>query len=90
MSHTTNQLPEKYIYILEYVPEIKINVAQRGSPLQTLFQEEASVVGRHRPDPEHLMVWIQYSTGTRELLNKKAAREHWQRLVNDGWVRVDK
>jgi hypothetical protein len=23
------------------------------------------------------------------LLNKKDARERWQRLVNDGWVRAD-
>jgi len=83
--HTTNQLPGKYIYILEWHPKVKVNSAVHARPLQTLFKEE----DMDAVDPEHLMVWIQYPTGSRELLNKTDARERWQRLVNQGWTRAD-
>ena len=78
-------MPGKCIYILEWHPKVKVNSGLKTRPLQTLFKEE----DMDAEDPEHLMVWIQYPTGTRELLNKKDARERWLRLVNQGWTRAD-
>ena len=70
---------------MEWHPKVKVNSGLKTRPLQTLFKEE----DMDAEDSEHLMVWIQYPTGTRELLNKKDARERWQRLVNQGWTRAD-
>ena len=70
---------------MEWHPKFKVNSAEKTRPLQTLFKEE----DLDAISPEHLMVWVKYPTGTKELLNKKDARERWQRLVNQGWTRAD-
>ncbi len=65
-------------YVLEYKHQPS---SALGTTVRMAFNENT--------DGNETLIWVTNPAGKKSLVTKTSAREHWNKLISQGWYRVE-